>query len=81
MDADLTGRVDFTHEYRIQITNETAGTFNHHMLTGFETELTKHLDFDISMVWDRIQAPRQNAEGNLPEQDDLRLIFGLGFDF
>ncbi len=81
MEADITSKIDFSHEYRMQITNETAGTFNHHMLIGFETELTKRLDFDVSLVWDRIQSPRTDSEGNLPEQDDLRLIFGLGYDF
>ena len=81
VDADLTGKVDFAHEYRVQITNETAGKFNHHMLIGFETELTKRLDFDISLVWDRIQSPRPDSEGNIPKQDDIRLIFGLGYEF
>jgi len=81
VDADLTRRVDFTHEYRVQITNETAGKFNHHMLIGFETELTRRLDFDVSFVWDRIQSPRPDSDGNLPKQDDIRLIFGIGYEF
>ncbi len=31
--------------------------------------------------WDRINEPRRDSDGSLPEQDDYRLIFGLGYDF
>jgi len=44
-------------------------------------DLVGDLDFDITWVWDRIQDPRQNADGSFPEQDDFRMMFGLGFSF
>ena len=51
------------------------------MVTGLELELTSILDFDITFIWDRIQNPRPNAAGIVPEQDDFRLTFFLGLDF
>lgn len=48
---------------------------------GLEFELTSLLDFDITLVWDRIQDPRENSDGTFTEQDDFRLTFGPGFDF
>ena len=39
------------------------------------------LDFDVSIVWDRIKDPRPDADAVTPEQDDLRLIVGVSFDF
>jgi hypothetical protein len=50
-------------------------------MTGLEFELTRLLDFDITLVWDRIQDPRPDSDGVVPEQNDFRLTFGLGFDF
>jgi hypothetical protein len=50
------------------------------LLTGLELELTTILDFYTTIIWDRIQDPRPDSAGNVPEQDDLRLTFFLGFD-
>ena len=69
------------YDYGFQFTSEEAGEYNHHMIGTIEVELTDALDFDLSLVWDRINKPRANADGSLPEQDDYRLIVGLGYDF
>jgi putative salt-induced outer membrane protein YdiY len=80
-DWDITGDIDFIWEYRLQITNEETGTYNHHMVTKLEIELTSMLDVDFSWVWDRIQDPRPDSDGDVPEQDDYRLTVGIGFEF
>jgi hypothetical protein len=80
-DLEITSMIDFSFDYRFQFTDKGAGTYNHHMVAGFETEITSLLDIDISFVWDRIQNPRPDSDGNVPEQDDFRLIFGLTFEF
>jgi len=78
---ELTSWIDFTYDYNLTLSNETSGTYTHHMLASVETELTKRLDFDVTFVWDRIQDPRSSSEGVMPERDDYRVSFGLGFDF
>jgi len=80
-DKELTGWMDFVWLYSFQIVNEESGSYNHHMETRFETELTSMLDFDISWVWDRIEDPRANADGIVPKSDDTRFIIALGFDW
>ena len=80
-DYDITKDIDFIFDYRFFIVNEESGTYTHHMLTTLEFEITKLLDFDITLVWDRIQNPREDSNGITPEQDDFRLMFGLGIDF
>jgi hypothetical protein len=80
-DKELNKRIDIIWTYRIQIVNEESGSYNHHMLTSFETELTKLLDFDISWVWDRIKDPRPDANGVVPQQDDHKYIVALSFDW
>ncbi len=80
-DHKLTKWMDFVFDYTLFIVNEESGTYTHHLLTGLELELTSILDFDITFIWDRIQNPRPNAAGIVPEQDDFRLTFFLGLDF
>ena len=80
-EIEITKWLDFDWEYRFQITNEKSGTYNHHMVVGFQTDITKRIDFDISVVWDRTRNPRPDSSGVIPEQDDLRLIVGLALDF
>jgi len=79
--TELTKRIDFDFQYNFQIVNETSGTYNHHLVATFETELTSWLDFDISCIWDRIQDPQPNEDGTIPDKDDYYLIFALGIDF
>lgn len=81
LDVDLTKWMELFYEYRIQFVDEAAGKYNHHMLASLETDITRLLDFDVTLVWDRIQNPRQNEDGITPLQDDFRLTVGLTFDW
>jgi putative salt-induced outer membrane protein YdiY len=78
---DITKWLEFDGQYRFQIVNEESGTYNHYLLISFETEITRLIDFDISWNWDRIQDPRQDSTGIIPEQDDFRTSVGLTFEF
>jgi putative salt-induced outer membrane protein YdiY len=78
---DITQRVEFDGEYRIQIVNEASGRYNHHVSLSFETEITKRLEFDVEWTWDRIAEPRSDSTGDVPEPDDFRTTVGLTFEF
>jgi len=80
-DHELTSDIDLTYDYRFQFTSEDAGRYNHHMIGGFSFDLTDALSMDVSLVWDRTEKPQPDADGNVPEKDDYRLVFGLGYDF
>jgi putative salt-induced outer membrane protein YdiY len=80
-ETEITSEIDFDYDYTFQITSPESGEYNHHMIGTFELELTDALDFDLSLVWDRINKPRANADGSVPKQDDYRLIVGIGYDF
>ena len=73
--------MDYIFKYDLQILNKESGTYTHHLITSFETELTKWLDFDTSFVWDRVENPKPNDDGTIPEKDDYYFIFSLGIDF
>jgi putative salt-induced outer membrane protein YdiY len=80
-DHEVTGDIDFYFDYNLYLTDEENGTYNHHLDTGISFDLIGDLDAEISWVWDRIQDPRPLEDGTVPEQDDYRLIFGLGWSF
>ena len=80
-DNELTGWMDYFFDFRFYVVNEESGRYTHHLVTGFEFDLFGDLDFDISIVWDRIQDPRPDSNGVIPQKDDFRTIFGLGYSF
>jgi hypothetical protein len=47
---------------------------------ALEIELTSRLDLDLSFVWDRIQNPKPEENGTVPDRDDFYLFFGIGFE-
>ena len=80
-DWDITSRVEFIGEYRGILTSRDAGETTHHTVGTFSIEVTKRLDLDLSLVWDRVTNPKPDSSGIQPKPDDFRLIVGLGLDF
>ena len=81
LETDITRNLELTFNFNSSITlPDTDGTLYHAFLL-FEYELTSLLDLDLSLTWDRVQKPQRDAEGNLPQRDDLRTAIGLGIDF
>ncbi len=80
-DHDFTDDIEYYFDYRVFVTDEENGTYNHHLDTGLDIDLIGNLDFNVSWIWDRIEDPRPLEDGSVPKQDDYRLIFGLGWDF
>jgi putative salt-induced outer membrane protein YdiY len=78
---DITYRVELILEYRGQYTSKAAGESTHHSVSTLSLDLTKRLELDVSLVWDRISNPRVRADGVEPQQDDFSLILGVGVDF
>jgi len=80
-DAELTKALDFIFKYNIQAKEAEAGGYTHHMIATFESEITGSLDFDISMIWDRISQPATDANDNTPKPDDYRLTVGVTYTY
>jgi hypothetical protein len=81
LDQELTGKIDYVFDYSLRFLNKDNGQYTHHMLSKISIDIISDLDLDISLIWDRIENPQRDANGNLPQQDDLQLIVGLGYDF
>ena len=81
LDYDITSSLEFIFNYRIQASKKEAGGYTHHMVATFESEITSSLDFDVSLIWDRINQPATDADGNRPEPDDYRLTVGVTYEY
>ena len=80
-DWNITKRIELTLEYRGQYTSRQVGETTHHSVATLSLELTRRFDLDVSFVWDRISNPKVGANGVQPQQDDFRLVVGVGVDF
>lgn len=79
-DTELTDWMDSITELQFVFGDEDSGGLTTHFISTLETELTRSLDLDISFIWDRVQNPVPESDGNIPQQDDFRMTVGLGID-
>jgi len=79
--VEITNNIDFRFDYKMTITERSAGTYHHHMVTALENELTGWFDIDVTFVWDYILHPEPNNDNTLPEQNDYQFVISMGIDF
>lgn len=79
--TDVTRRLKFIESIGITLTREDAGLYSHHAVSTLEFEIKRHLDLDVSFVWDYLQNPQIGSDGVLPQRSDFRLTLGLGVEF
>ena len=80
-EQEWTDAVDFQFDYTFYLIQESAGRYIHHAMMSVETEWTDILDLDVSLYWDRTQAPQAASDGTVPDQDDFRMVVSLGVEF
>jgi hypothetical protein len=81
IDSELTSSVDLILEYQLQFITPDTGRTNHHAVSTLEVELTSVVDLDVSFIWDRIEDPETESDGDAPKTDDFRLTVGLAIEF
>jgi len=80
-DSELTDNIDFIFKYNIQLSSKDSGGYTHHVIATFESEITDDFDFDVSLIWDRINQPTIDQDQNTPEKDDYRMILGITYTY
>lgn len=76
---DITGDIDWTIDYNSQISIQDSELSVHHLTTVFSLEIWGDLlDFTVAANLDRVENPKENADGVTPSPNDLRLSVGLG---
>lgn len=79
--ADITKRLKFLETIGVTLTSEQAGLYSHHAVSTLEFEIKRHLDLDVSFVWDYLQNPQTESSGTVPQHSDFRLNLGVGVKF
>lgn len=74
----LTRNIDFNLKYNFSLLSSASGSFQHHLASVLSINISKYLNFDTSFYWDRTQEPVLDEDGVSPDQDDFRLVFGVG---
>jgi putative salt-induced outer membrane protein YdiY len=77
----LTSTLDFDFRYNLKVVDESVGKMIHYLETGVSVDLMKNLDLDVTLYVDRIEEPREEANGEMPEKNDVRLSVGVSYDF
>jgi len=85
-EIELTSKIDLDTSYRINLTLPDIGGTSHAFVSTLSIELLGgtifgDLDLDIGFNFDRIEEPRADDKGDVPEKNDYRLTIGLGLEF
>jgi len=79
--VDFTERLKFIQTFGATLTSQEAGLYTHHAVSTLEFEIKRHLDLNVSFVWDYLQDPKTDSSGVVPQHSDYRLIVGVGVKF
>lgn len=78
---DITRDIEFELDYDLQTVDDASGRLLHHIKTGIDIDLTKRLDFSITLYLDSTAKPTADSDGTLPEKNDAHLLIGIGYEF
>jgi len=78
---DVTEKLDLELHYDLQLGLPDVEDTNQNLTLKLSWDVWKDLDFDFTFVWNFVGQPRADADGVVPEKNDLRFIFGVGWDF
>jgi hypothetical protein len=79
--ADITQRLTFIQSWQSIFTEHDAGEYSHHAVSTLEFEIKRHLNLDVSFIWDYLQNPQARSDGSIPQKSDYYLTVGFGVRF
>jgi hypothetical protein len=78
---DLTQRLTLKQTWQSVFTKKEAGQYTHHSVSTLEFEIKRHLNLDVSFIWDYLQNPQTRSDGAIPQKSDYYLTVGFGVRF
>jgi putative salt-induced outer membrane protein YdiY len=81
LEVDITKKVEFRLDTSAQIGVPDTEDTNINFLATLSYEFLKDFDLDLSLQWNRVGQPTSDSEGDTPSTDDVRLSFGIAWDF
>lgn len=80
-DKELTPRLDLVIDWQGVLTGRDAGLFTQHAVGTLRFKITRVLDLDLSLIWDRTEQPQANSSGHVPKRDDFQSVLSVGVRF
>ena len=78
---EITDDLEWEIQFTPQFTEKDSGLYKHYLKTTLDIELTGDLDLELSYIWERTEEPQRDDEGNVPDQNDTWVTFGLSYEF
>ena len=80
-DYEISKSIDYLLDYSLRLLDEENGRYTHHLKTKLSFDLIGDLDLDVTLIWDYIQNPKADNNGELPKKSDYQMILSLSYDF
>jgi hypothetical protein len=80
LELDITPDVDWDSTYTLVAVVSDWDKTSHHLTSVFSFEVWGPLDLDVSFVWDRIEKPAADPDGETPKSDDFQLTVGVSLE-
>lgn len=77
---DITSDAELHFNYSAQIGVQDPRNSFHNAFALLSIDFWSFIDLDLSVEWDHVQNPKEDADGNTPERNDLQISFGFGVD-
>ncbi len=81
VEIDLPGNIDLDALYALQFIPTDVGKTSHHTEVKLSIEIYQPVDLDVLGIWDRIENPERDSDGDRPDSDDFRLTVGLSIEY
>ncbi|MEM6567142.1 MAG: DUF481 domain-containing protein [Planctomycetota bacterium] len=76
-ELEISKNIDFELDYSITLPVPEAEQYNHNLFAGFDVDLVGNLDLSLTFIWDRVNQPVADENGNVPQPDDFRSFIGI----
>jgi putative salt-induced outer membrane protein YdiY len=81
LETDPFRDVDWDTTYQLLAVVTDFDKTSQHLESELSIEIWGPLDFDLDFVWDRIEGPTPDSDGETPQSDDFRLTVGFSLEF
>jgi putative salt-induced outer membrane protein YdiY len=78
---EVSSKIDYVVDYQLQFVSDELGKRIHTLKTGFSFDFKYDIDLDFNLYIDRIARPFVDANADIPEENDYRLVVALAYDF
>jgi hypothetical protein len=78
---DLPRGLEWDNIYKLQLVVTDLNKTNHHAESTLSFDVWGPLELDVTFIFDRVEDPVLDADGEVPESNDYRYTVGLSLEF